>query len=694
MKKKLIFISVLLLSTTFLLACFFNDGDTSKTVLNLTYNLLKSNHYEKVVFDDVLSKKIFDKYIETIDYSKRFLLVSDYKKLSKFSYKIDDQIQKEDLSFFELSYEIIVKRQAEIKNYYTEILSKPVNYNLEEVYISDFDKVEYCKNKNELQDYWRKTLKLDLLLEIDNSLSQQEKNDTITETKTFEQIEEEARKNLLKTYDDYFERLSKITKEEYFSIFINSITLSVDPHSEYYAPKNKEDFDIQMSGELEGIGATLTQKYGEIKVAEVVVGGAAWKQGELEESDVILKVAQEKGEPVSIVNMRLDDAVRLIRGKKGTIVTLSVRKIDGTLKDIKIERDRIIMEETYIRTVVVQDSNSNSRIAYLNMPSFYIDLQHSNGRKCSEDFKNELLKLKNEKVDGIIIDLRNNGGGSLQEVVTIAGFFITKGPIVQVKERSGKINQLNDNDASVLYSGNVLIMTNQFSASASEIFAAALQDYNRAVIFGTPQTLGKGTVQQVMDLNRVSRLLPSNQPLGALKLTIQKFYRINGGSTQLKGVSSDISFTTTYSYLDINEQSYDNALAWDKIPDLKYELWEPKYNMDSIKYWSNNRMKNDSAFVITDRYAKSLKVEDEQGFINLKLEKYRADRKQVKEKRKYFNKNTNKHISVKISYLADDQKLMKSDTIIKYRYDNWVKNLKKDYELQEAVKIIYDMNKF
>ncbi|MBN2891600.1 MAG: carboxy terminal-processing peptidase [Bacteroidales bacterium] len=698
MKKNLLIISAILISSTFLFACFFNETDKEKVVMSLTYNLIKSNHYETVVFDDELSFKIFDKYLENLDYTKRYLLQSDVKKLTKNNDKIDDQIRKEELTFFDLSYEMISKRQMEVKEYPAKILANPFDYSVDEDLSLDYDNIDYPKNDTERFENWRKILKLEVIQEIDNQLTKQdnakEKADTNFEFKDYEQIEKEARETVLKNYDDYFDRVSKLRKEDYFSIFINAITLSIDPHSEYYAPKSKEDFDIQMSGELEGIGATLTQKFGEIKVANVVIGGAAWKEGELEEGDIIFKVAQEGEEAVNVSNMRLDDAVRLIRGKKGTIVILTVKKIDGTIKEISITRDKIILEETYVRSLIITDENTNSKVGYIHLPSFYIDFQKYNGRRCSKDFKDELLKLKKENVEGIIIDLRDNGGGSLSEVVDIAGFFIDKGPIVQVRNRNGRSNQLNDDDASIIFDGNVVVMTNQFSASASEIFAAAMQDYNRAIIFGTPQTLGKGTVQQIMDLDKANRVSPDLKPLGALKLTIQKFYRINGGSTQIEGVKSDISYTTTYTYLEINEESFDNALQWDEIPALSYDKWVPKYNLSQVKESSSQRMKNDTAFIFTENYAMFLKQEDDQENISLNLDNYRERTKIRRDKRKEYNKATNKQIPVVFEYLKDDVKEMESDTLVKYRYDNWSKKLKKDFELNEAYNIVLDMNKF
>ncbi len=694
MKRTIIIISSIIFSATLLLSCFFNNDEKEKVVMNITYNLLKTMHYKEITFNDKLSNKIFDKYIENLDHSKRFLLKSDIRKLNRYRDKLDNQIRETDLSFFEISYEIIKERQKDVKEIYKEILEEPFELNSDEKIDINAENTDFAKNKNELKQYWRKFLKLEVLQEIDNKLNQYENNKSDTlEQKSLEELEIEARKNIRRNYEDYFNRLSKLRREDFFSLYLNAIALSTDPHSQYFAPKSKEDFDIHISGELEGIGATLTQRFGEIKVTKVVVGGAAWKQGELEEGDIILKVAQEGEDPVTITNMRLDDAVRLIRGKKGTNVYLTVRKIDGTIKEIKIERDKIILEETYIRSIILKDSSGNN-VGYINLPSFYIDFQHHNGRRCSRDFKDELMKLKKENVKGIIIDLRSNGGGSLSEVVKIAGYFIKKGPIVQVRARNGRIKQLDDNDASVLYEDNVLIMTNHFSASASEIFAAAMQDYNRALIFGTPQTLGKGTVQQMLDLDKATRVSSKLKPLGALKLTIQKFYRINGGSTQLKGVNPDISYVSNYTYLDMKESAYDNVLPWDKIRSLKYKKWQPNYNIETLRKWSKKRMNNDSAFIATKNYALFLKEEDEKEVFPLNLEKYRKDKKNKKEKRKKYNKLTRKKIGLSISYLNDDINSMKTDTLMKYRYDNWSKKLKKDFKLQEAFNIVLDMNKF
>lgn len=696
MKKSVITkLAVFMALVSIAMSCYLLNNNRQEVILGLSYNTLKNYHYNEIDFNDTYSKHIFGLYMENLDDLHRFFLNSDFKKLSKFSDKIDDEIRQSDLTFFKTSYSLLIQRENEAKAFYPDILSKPFDFNVKEEIVIGKDDEIYRTSAKELYAYWQKLLKLEVLQIVESDMRQQEekqkKSDTV-KVKTFEQLEADARQKVLKSYNDYFDRLSKLTEDDYFNIFINSIVSAADPHTEYFPPKGKEDFDIYMSGELEGIGATLSQSYGEVKIVDIVPGGAAWKEGELENGDVILKVAQEGQDPVSIASMRLDDAVRLIRGKKGTVVILTIRKIDGSIKDIKITRDKVILEEAYIKTVILKDSNGD-KVAYLDLPSFYIDFQHYDGRSCSEDFKKELLKLRSENVKSIIIDLRNNGGGSLSEVVKIAGFFIEKGPIVQVRDRYNKSKELDDEDASVLFNGNVLVLTNYGSASASEIFAAALQDYNRAVIFGNKQSFGKGTVQEMLDLDKTIAGNKDIKPLGALKLTIQKFYRINGGSTQVKGVKSDIVYPSVYDLINVSETSLDYALPYDSIAPLKYQIWHPTYNIDSLAARSYNRLKNDSVVILSQQYAEMIAKEEKLKVIPLNYNEYKAyDDSKLTVSRKYNAYMSRLIDGVTFQYLSDDQKLMQNDTLMKNRYDGWIKRLSKDAQLKESFNIVLDMD--
>lgn len=695
-KLKYLIAIIVLSMSGIIISCVTISKDKEQVILGLTYELLKLYHYEKVDFNDEFSTKVFDKYIEMIDYSKRFLLDADVKKLQKKSANLSQQIKSSDVTFFVESYQIITERTKDAQAIFEEIISKPIDINKDETINLDPKKRKFASNKKELYKYWANLIKMEVLQQMNSEeldIEQKiKKGDTSVVKKSNDELEADAIEEVKKNYTDFFNRMEQLNEEDYFSFFINSITQSVDPHTEYFAPKQKEDFEIYTSGELEGIGATLSQRFGKIKVVSLVVGGPAWKEGELEEGDFIVKVAQE-GEPsVNVENMRLDDAVRLIRGKKGTKVKLTVEKIDGSIKDIVIERDKVEIEESFARTLILEDTLTGKKIAYIYLPGFYSNFNDpKNGRQCSTDILKELKKIKAEpNVDGIVIDLRNNGGGSLFEVVKMAGFFIGQGPIVQVKDRNGKIQVLKDKNPRIEYKGNLLVMTNQFSASASEIFAAAMQDYNRAIIFGTQQTLGKGTVQQVLSLDQLP-IYTKYKPLGALKLTIQKFYRINGGSTQLKGVLSDIPYISAYSFLKTGEASMDNALPWDKIPKANYKLWTPPYNKDSVIIRSKKRIQLDSSFIYEEEFAHYLKKTSDENQIPLNFDKFREYQKQSKEKRDFYNRKINTKISLKVDFLETDKKLMGQDTILKFRFINLMKRVKKDYHLQEAFNIVEDM---
>jgi len=397
-----------------------------------------------------------------------------------------------------------------------------------------------------------------------------EKNDTVR-IKNFEELEKSARAKVLKQNNDYFRRMGQLERKDYFALYLNAINGSYDPHTSFFPPKDKEDFDIRMSGQLEGIGATLQQKDEYIKVVNIVPGSPSWKQGELKAGDLILKVAQGDDEPLDLIGMRLDKAVKFIRGKKGTTVKLTVKKVDGSTKVISIIRDVVVIEATYAKSVIVTTKDTHKRIGYIYLPSFYVNFnKKGGGRRSADDVLKEINKLKTEGVDGMIIDLRNDGGGSLQDVVTMGGYFIKKGPIVQVKQKGKKAETLSDTDPKIQYDGPLAIMVNSNSASASEIFAAAMQDYGRGIIIGE-QSFGKGTVQNLIDLNR---FMPTkDKKLGKLKITIAKFYRITGSSTQKLGVMPEIEFPSI-PRTDFGEASRPSALKWDQIRTAKFREYD------------------------------------------------------------------------------------------------------------------------
>jgi len=695
---KQIFTKPTILIILFIVTSFrFLDDDTKdKMLIKILNQTLQTAHFSQVDLNDQFSEKVFKMYIGQLDYSKRFFLSSDIELLKKYEYQIDDEIKNESLDFFKLSIETLKKRTTEIESIYKEILDKPFDFTVNESVELDEEKRTFPTSKEEQYEAWRLILKYAVIDKIDLKITEnekaKEKNDTSVKIKTFEEIEIEARASVLKTYNEWFVRINQISDQDRFAYFLNSITYSYDPHTEFLPPEEKENFDISLSGKFEGIGATLQQQDGYIKVINIVPGSASWRQGDLEVNDIILKVSQETGEPVNVVDMPLDEAVKLIRGTKGTVVKLSVKKIDGSFLDIPITRDVVVLEETYAKSIILKDKDS-SRIGYIYLPKFYVDFEDKNGRHCSEDIKKELIKLKEENVDGIIFDLRNNGGGSLQDVVDMAGLFIEKGPIVQVKGRYGNASLYNDNDKDIYYDGNLVVLVNVFSASASEIFAAAIQDYDRGIVMGSTSSFGKGTVQRFIDFDQL--IIGNNEykPFGVIKITTHKFYRINGGTTQLKGVIPDIILPDSYTYLESGEKEMENALEYDEIEKAKYDLWEPDYKLEKVVKKSNSRISDNEYFKLQDENAKRLKIDTENSLVSLNLIEYQKYKKDIEDKAAKLKEISKIENGLDFSILKEDLQAIGTDTAKLASYENWEKSLKKDNYLEEAVNVIKDMKK-
>ncbi|MDD3458436.1 MAG: carboxy terminal-processing peptidase, partial [Weeksellaceae bacterium] len=510
--------------------------------------------------------------------------------------------------------------------------------------------------------------------------------DTVKMDLPFEQLEKEAREKVSENIADFFRIQSHYKKEKFLGYYINSFTERYDPHTNYFSPQDKDRFDVNISGQLEGIGALLQDKRGYATIMELVIGGPAWKDGQLEVGDQIVSVKQKGEESVSIVGMILDDAISLIRGKKGTEVTLTVKKKDGSLKDIKLIRDVIEQEEVFARSAIINDNGDKFGIIYL--PEFYTNFNDKNGRDPSDDIIKEIEGLKQENIKGLIFDMRFNGGGSLDEAIQIAGLFIPKGPIVQVRRSDGHLRVYEDNDSSVHYDGPMVIMVNEASASASEILAAAMQDYKRAVIVGSHKTFGKGTVQTFIPLDQRS----NSDDMGSLKLTIQKFYRVNGGSTQLKGVTPDIILPNILTYSDISESSSEDALPWDQIKAVKFNAWEPTFDLNKVVENSRKRVKDNAYLRLIDEAARYYKDLDTIDRISLNLDKYKAEReKRQDESQKYDSLSVYKS-RLKVESPKWELPRFEQDTILRERRKSWHKNIEKDFYVEESVNVLKDIS--
>ncbi|GAB3197813.1 carboxyl-terminal processing protease [Pontibacter aydingkolensis] len=650
---------------------------------------LNQGHYRPEKIDDSFSKKAFGLYLDRLDYNKKFLLESDVAQLRKYETAIDDQLREGSYELFDVSAALIEQRVKESEAYYKEILAQPFDFNTDESIELESKKLKYAKDKAGLKEEWRKQLKYQALVRLADMQKDQEqaiaKGEKV-EKKTFEQMEKEAREKLTKNYKDLYDRLSKINKEDRRAVYINAIANVYDPHTGYFPPKAKSDFDINFSGRLEGIGASLLEVDGQIKVNEIVPGSPSYLQGDLKPGDVIQKVAQGKEEPVIVMGMRIDDAIQLIRGKKGTEVRLTVKKPDGSNKVIPIVRDVIIFEETYAQSAII---DAKEKIGYIKLPGFYADFERNGGRNSGADVKKEVEKLKAAGMQGLILDLRNNGGGSLGDAVEMAGLFIDKGPVVQVKTASGKAIVLDDRDPKVQYDGPLTILVNANSASASEILAAAMQDYKRAVIIGSP-TYGKGTVQQFFELDEA---LPAQfnayKPFGALKLTTQKFYRINGGTTQLRGVTPDIILPDMYSYMEFGEKEQEYPLPFDEIAPANYKTWmNNRLNVAKIQANSKNRIAQNKSFSLIKESGERLKKQSENTVRSLQFAKYVAEEKKAEAESKRYEEAQKEVPVLNVSRLPQDLKAIGTDTAQVARNKEFLKSLRKDIYIEEAMAVI------
>jgi carboxyl-terminal processing protease len=674
-------------------AAFYPQPDPKEKeqfIMQAVMTALDRMHFSPVDIDDAFSKKLFEEYLEEIDPGKRFLTQPDITSMRAHETLLDDEIKLGDLSFFNLSLELMDAGYDKARKYYKKHIDTEFDFSVEEQYELDEKKRPWPADDQALEDYWRRTLKYEILIRYEQNIKKEDNEDT-----SREELIADARKQVKKIFDDWFDRMDDIRREDRFETYINTITHRFDPHSDYYNPKDKEDFDIRMSGRLEGIGARLQTDGEYTKVVSIVPGGPAWKQKDLEVNDLISKVKQENEEPVDVTGMRIDDVVKLIRGPKGTKVTLTVKKVDGTHSDITIERDEVIIDEGFAKSLILSLKDRPGTIGYINLPGFYADFEGKGSPNSAADIKKELLKLKAEHVDGIILDLRNNGGGSLREVVDMSGLFIEKGPVVQVMNRGrDKPYVYEDKDASVTYDGPLIVLVNRFSASASEILTAALQDYNRAVIVGTNSTFGKGTVQRFFDMDRLITSVPSDlKPLGEIKVTTQKYYRIDGGSVQLQGVTPDIVLPDSYHYLRTGEKDYKNAMEWTEIAPLKYnqQVWKPK-NIELLRKKSAERLQGDTLFSMVLENAERMKRLKEETTIPMAIDEYVA----VIEHRETEAKRFNNLGKVDMENLTArnpeiDMDYINSDSSRIARNDNWLKTVKRDYQLNEGLQIMHDL---
>lgn len=701
MKLNTLFLFLPLMSLMFCFNAPKNDDEKMTTIMVSVKNTLSYLHYSPKPINDAYSKEVYKHYFEMVDPAKRYFLQTDMDEFAKYETKLDDYLSGGDLTFFKLTTDRLLQRADEIDAMTQEIFKSPINLDQDETFILDAKNKKYPKDKAELLTEWKKYVKYNILQEMESlnakEKSQKELKDSLQRNKlkdtvnlkilTPEQKRAKATDEVKDLLSDSFRRFKRVKRMEWFSRYMNAYTEVFDPHSNYFSPQDKDDFDTSFKGKIIGIGAMIQEKKGYLYLGALTVGAPAWKSKQLSDGDKILKIkSKPKEDAVNAVGLLANEAVKLIRGEKGTPVTLTVQKKDQSIKEVTLIREEVEIEDTFAKSVVITDANGK-KWGFINLPGFNADFEDSKGRNASDDVKNEIIKLKELGIQGIVLDLRNNGGGSLTEVGDMMGLFMNAGPFVQVKDGNGKINTLKSKFNSPLWTGPLVVMQNELSASASEIFAGVVQDYGRGIVIGSPQSFGKGTVQTFVELNR---FLSSSDDFGALKLTIQKFYRVTGESTQRKGIESDIKLKDFFTYAEVGERFDKYALAWDKIAPTPFTKMA-NTDFAKIEAASAARMATNKMYQLMQESAEWKKTLDKEEVITLNQTKFfdlMNTRKAQIEKFKSLDKFNNKLV---FTFNTDEQTRMKTDDIFKKKKENWKKNLQKDFYLQEAINVISEI---
>lgn len=695
MKNKLS-LALLVLLTAFASCSFrsnsFENNDKDKLLLELISFVLEKWHFSPETINDEFSEKVYEDFINDLDPLKRVFLASDLKDFEVYRYQIDDELKNVTLDFFNLVYDRYMTRLKDSQVIYKEVLAQSFDFSVEESVIVNYDELVAATTKSDLKERWRKQLKYSALGNYFAKWESQQENkeeDANAEVKTEAELEADSRAQLMNTLDDnYAFYFNDLERKDWFVQYLNSIVETYDPHTFYFAPEDKEKFDIDMSGKYEGIGARLTKRRDQTKIVEIISGGPVWRDKSLEVGDEILKVGQEDEEPVNIVGMRLDDAIKLIKGAKGTNVYLHVKRVNGKKEVVPITRDAVELEETYAKSAkVVKDG---VQYGIIHLPKFYVNFNDYDTRNAATDIAKEIKELKSEGVEGLVLDLRNNGGGSLQTVVDIAGLFIKEGPVVQVKNSDYEIDVFEDEDPKIQWDGPLVLMVNELSASASEILAAALQDYKRAVVIGSERTFGKGTVQNMIPFDRLVRNSDYGS-LGALKITTQKYYRVNGGSTQLKGVNSDVVVPDRYSYLEIGERDQDFPMPWDKIASAEFEPWIGYMDLEKTIERSNKRMKDNNYLKLIDENARWIKNQQDRNTSTLSFNSYKKMIEEGDQKAEYFETINNFDSHLTFESLQYEDELFTKDETLREKRNRWHESLAKDIYVDEALNVLKDL---
>lgn len=691
---------------------FTGDRDKEVVVFSMVQDALMNLHLQPRVINDDFSEEVFAQFLEEVDYNKLLLTAEEVAQLEVYQHSLDDAFEQHSTAFFETAYALLQNGIQRSRNMYRTILANPVNLEGDRTLNSNPENRPYASNELELQQYWEDQLTWRILNKMYNKQRAQEEDaatDSTVVVKTLEELEADARAKELEQQEDWFDNINDIARIEWFAMFMNAYCMSFDPHTNYQAPREQENFEMSMTGQFEGIGAQLKKEGDYIVIERIIAGSACWRQGDLEAGDKILFVAQGEGEPLDIVGWKVEEAIEHIRGEKGTEVRLTVKKKDGTRQVIPIIRDVVELESTFARSAMFDGSiyskqngewetteTVGEKIGYINLPKFYVDFYDESNRNAAEDVKNELVRLKDQGMTGLILDLRNNGGGSLPAAIEIAGLFSEKGPVVQIKSYKEGTSAKSNRDGRIYWNGPMIVLVNQYSASASEIVAAALQDRNRALIVGpAPSTFGKGTVQNMLGFDNFLRPNMNDlKPLGALKVTTDKFYRISGGTTQQQGVVPDITLPGAYDQIAYGEKEYEHSLDVDFIPTANYYIhheWDAKFN--KAKRQSAKRVEQSEAFNKFKEYALWIAESDKDMDIPLNYEAFKSLQDAMRIKGESFEKLGRVNDSLGVQSLPWQQVVFERDSTDEAIYRRWFKALSHDLVLHESAHIMSALTK-
>lgn len=685
MNKRSLFYSICLVFVSSFFQVDSSNYERESAILYTVMGISDYLHFSPKEIDDTFSEAIFDDYISLLDESKRFLLQSEINHLSTYIRDIDNQINDFDFEFFNKTCQVIDDAIDRAEGIYKEIIHKDISINEMVSYETDGAKKEHPSSIEALYQEWEDLIQYTVVGKM---------YDLSDSDKSKEELKNEAILKTMKLYDEWFERLHNISRNDRFDQYINIIMSQFDPHSSYFSPQEQENFEIQMGNKLEGIGAQLLQEGDFVKVMSIVPGGPAWKGQELQENDIIIEVQQENEKSIDIAGMRVEDVIRMIRGDKGSVVILKVKRTGGITKTIAIERDEIILEDALARSAIIGIENEVNRIGYIHLPLFYGTFD--GGKSCAADVEKEIAKLNKDGVNGIILDLRYNRGGSLPDAIDMTGLFIEKGPVLQVTDNRGEKEIYKDENKNVAYDGPLIVLVNGVSASSSEIVAGALQDYDRAVIVGGPKTYGKGTVQGLFDLDRMIEGDHSIKPLGQVKLTVQKFFRVSGESNQLKGIIPDIIVPDEFYSIEYGESDNEDALSYSKIKPLSYNqnVYKTK-KIDILKSNSQVRVEDNPNFTRLKEYSQFISGQEDKTQVYLDFDMYKNELDDMSKKMDRFDSIFEDKIEDMYAQItSSDESYVNEFTTRKIKSDRFLNSLLSDIQLNESLLIMQDMLDF